>query len=177
MESGRRWMRLLQQPLLNHWLIAVRWGEHRCFSFVFWLCKKNALSYSSSVVPCQSVNGEKGLQGKTCRYFMGKTSAQQWSKKLCICSTFLGGASTCLRLWGWGAMPQLGFQNNNFWNSKTLASFGRSRHIIWMQLTRVRSEVTAPNDAEPASASLLDGVYLARNLETLATHSLQWHHE
>lgn len=42
-----------------------------------------------------------------------------------------------------------------------------------MQLTRVRSEVTAPNDAEPASASLLDGVYLARNLETLATHSLQ----
>eukprot|EP00434_Breviolum_minutum_P030855 symbB.v1.2.027285.t1/scaffold2791.1/size70196/2 len=33
--------------------------------------------------------------------------------------------------------------------------------------------VTAPNDAEPASASLLDGVYLARNLETLATHSLQ----
>lgn len=46
-----------------------------------------------------------------------------------------------------------------------------------LQLTRVRSEVTAPNDAEPASASLLDGVYLARNLETLATHNLQWYHE
>ncbi len=49
-------------------------------------------------------------------------------------------------------------------------------HIIWMQLTRLSSKVTAPNDAEPASASLLDGVYLARNLATLATHNLQWYH-
>ena len=54
---------------------------------MFLAIQENALSYSSSVVPDQSVNGENGLQGKSSRNQIGKTSALQWSKKAVICST------------------------------------------------------------------------------------------
>ena len=76
--------------------IALRWGEVSLkIPLDVMLCKKMHFSYSSSVVPCQSVNGELGQKNVASRKQLGKDlSFAVVQKGLCLLNSWVDASST-----------------------------------------------------------------------------------